>query len=187
MYSNDIKDQFAQLRAKGLSLARIATDIHVSQRTLVGWNRQLAPDIRALRAAYLEALHEQTLASRETDLARLAKIQINVEAALTERDFSWVDSCAISALLLPRFSALHFHNPFCINHFHFSTSPVGAILLHLRSPAPCPAEPGSHGLLRDAARPIHQRGGDGFVPGPSPCRPRTSGDEAVPAPGFAAP
>jgi orotate phosphoribosyltransferase-like protein len=56
MYSNDIKDQFLELRAKGLSLARIATDIHVSQRTLVHWNRQLALDIRALRAVHLEAV-----------------------------------------------------------------------------------------------------------------------------------
>jgi hypothetical protein len=71
MHSNDIKDRFAELRAKGLSLSRIASGIRVSQRTLVEWNRQLAPDIRALRAVHLEALHEQTLASRETDLARL--------------------------------------------------------------------------------------------------------------------
>jgi len=49
----------------GLSLARIAPRLHVSQRTLVDWNRQLPPDIRALRAVHLEALHEQTLASRE--------------------------------------------------------------------------------------------------------------------------
>jgi hypothetical protein len=51
MHSNDIKDKFLELRANGVSLARIATDIHVSQRTLVDWNRQLALDIRALRAA----------------------------------------------------------------------------------------------------------------------------------------
>jgi hypothetical protein len=92
MHSNDTKDQFLELRAKGLSLARIATDIHVSQRTLVEWNRQLAPDICALRAVHLEALHEQILASRQEDLTRLAKVQANVEAAITERDFSWVDS-----------------------------------------------------------------------------------------------
>jgi orotate phosphoribosyltransferase-like protein len=35
MHSNDTKDHFLELRAKGLSLARIAADIHVSQRTLV--------------------------------------------------------------------------------------------------------------------------------------------------------
>ena len=81
MYCNDTKDQFLEMRAKGLSLSRIATDIHVSQRTLVDWNRQLAPDIRALRAVHLEALHEQTLNSRQEDLARLAKVQTNVEAA----------------------------------------------------------------------------------------------------------
>jgi len=55
MHSNDIKDRFAELRAKGLSLSRIASGIRVSQRTLVEWNRQLAPDIRALRAVHLEA------------------------------------------------------------------------------------------------------------------------------------
>jgi hypothetical protein len=35
---------------------RSATHLHVSQRTLVEWNRQLAPDIRALRAMHLEEL-----------------------------------------------------------------------------------------------------------------------------------
>jgi hypothetical protein len=49
-------------------------DIHVSQRTLVGWNRQLAPDIRALRAVQLEALHEKTLTSRREDLAEGARV-----------------------------------------------------------------------------------------------------------------
>jgi len=88
MYCNDTKDQFLEMRAKGLSLSHIATDLHVSQRTLVEWNRRLAPDIRALRAVHLEALHEQTLASREQDLARLAKVQTNVEAAITKRDFT---------------------------------------------------------------------------------------------------
>jgi hypothetical protein len=100
MHSNDTKDQFAELRAKGLSLARIATDIHVSLRTLVEWNRQLAPDIRALRAVHLEALHEQTLNSRQEDLARLAKVQANVEDAITERDFSWVDSDKLVRIFL---------------------------------------------------------------------------------------
>jgi hypothetical protein len=52
MYNNDTNDQFAELRAKGLSLSRIASDLRVSQRTLVDWNRQLAPDIRALRAVH---------------------------------------------------------------------------------------------------------------------------------------
>jgi len=45
---------------------------------------QLAPDIRALRAVHLEALHEQTLASRQDDLARLAKVQAKVEAGISE-------------------------------------------------------------------------------------------------------
>ena len=68
MYCNDAKDQFLEMRAKGISLARIATDLRVSERTLVGWKRQLAPDLRALRAAHLEALHEQTLAPRGSAL-----------------------------------------------------------------------------------------------------------------------
>jgi hypothetical protein len=36
MCSNDTKDQFLEPRAKGLSLARVATDVHASQPTLVG-------------------------------------------------------------------------------------------------------------------------------------------------------
>jgi hypothetical protein len=45
VHSNNIRDQFLEMRAKGLSLARIATGLNASQRTIVGRNGQLAPPL----------------------------------------------------------------------------------------------------------------------------------------------
>jgi hypothetical protein len=96
MRSRDTKDRFAQLRAKGLSLARIASELHVSQRAIVAWNRQLYPGVRALRPLRLRALHERSLPSRQQDPGRLARTQSNLEAPITKRDFSRVVSQAKS-------------------------------------------------------------------------------------------
>ena len=144
MHSNDIKDQFLEMHAKGISLSRIATDLHVSQRTLVDWNRQLAPDIRALRAVHLEALHEQTLASREADLARLAKVQTNVEAAITERDFSWVDSDKLVRIYLDLRHEIRALRAADLSPLYEPPNPNLNLNLNLN---PNPAPPSSAGIL----------------------------------------
>ena len=144
MHSNDIKDQFLEMHAKGISLSRIATDLHVSQRTLVDWNRQLAPDIRALRAVHLEALHEQTLASREADLARSAKVQTNVEAAITERDFSWVDSDKLVRIYLDLRHEIRALRAADLSPLYEPPNPNLNLNLNLN---PNPAPPSSAGIL----------------------------------------
>ena len=58
--------KFIELRAQGHSLADIAAKIHVSQRTLVAWNRKFKPDILALRAQELEDLHAENLGESGT-------------------------------------------------------------------------------------------------------------------------
>ncbi len=40
MHTNETKDRFIELRAQGLSLAKIASDLGVSKRTLVDWNHE---------------------------------------------------------------------------------------------------------------------------------------------------
>jgi len=89
MHSVDTKSRFLELRAKGWSLARIASQIEVSQRTLVDWNRQHYAELRALRAVELEALEEKILASHEHELTCLAQHLKQVEAELSKRKFDY--------------------------------------------------------------------------------------------------
>lgn len=69
MYDMDMKNQFLELRAKGLSLSRLAEQLKVSHRTLVVWNRQEHEQIRTLRAIEWEALQEKILATGEQESA----------------------------------------------------------------------------------------------------------------------
>ena len=78
-------DKFIELRAQGWTLAHIATELHVSKRTLVDWNREYAADIQSLCTAELELLQEKFLASREEELNRLARLHKDVEDELANR------------------------------------------------------------------------------------------------------
>ena len=49
MHDQATRDRFVELRAQGWSLDRIANEIHVTKRTLVEWQRQLAGQINTLR------------------------------------------------------------------------------------------------------------------------------------------
>src|SRR5205085_7917702 len=90
MHSNKTKDQFVELRAQGLSLSRIASQLHVSKPTLVKWNHDFEHRLRSLRAIELEALQEKILAVHEEDLARLASHQKAVERELAARKLTAV-------------------------------------------------------------------------------------------------
>jgi hypothetical protein len=90
MYSQDAQDKFVELRAQGWTLPHIATELHISRRTLVEWGRHYATDIQAMRAEEAELLKEKFLASREEDLNRLARLQKDVEDELSNRELKFI-------------------------------------------------------------------------------------------------
>src|SRR4029077_1706749 len=83
-------DKFVELRARGWTLPHIATELHVSVRTLGDWGREYAADIQALRAAELELRKEKFLASREEDLNRLARLKKDMDDELANRTLKFV-------------------------------------------------------------------------------------------------
>ena len=85
MYTRDNQDKFIELRAQGWSLRHIATEIHVSKRTLVDWNREFASDIQSMRTLEAQALQDKFLASREDELNRLARLQKDVQDEIDNR------------------------------------------------------------------------------------------------------
>jgi hypothetical protein len=92
MHSTDTKSQFVELRAKGWSLTRIATQLNVSPRTLVEWNRQSQVEIRLLRAVELEALQERILATHEQELTGLMQHLKRLEEEVANRKLQFVET-----------------------------------------------------------------------------------------------
>jgi len=90
MFTVDKQDKFVELRAQGWSFAHIASELHLSKRTLVDWSREFAADIESFRTAGRELLHEKVTASREEDLNRLLRFQKDVEDELAERSLSCI-------------------------------------------------------------------------------------------------
>jgi transposase len=92
MHAIDTKSRFIELRAQGWSLARIATHLEVSKRTLVDWNQHSQAEIRLLKAVELEALHEKLLASHEVELTQLTGHLQRIEAELAKRELGFVST-----------------------------------------------------------------------------------------------
>src|SRR5438105_8228220 len=90
MYNQDAQDKFVELRAQGWTLGHIATELHVSRRTLVDWNRECAAEIKSVSALERELLQEKILASREEELTRLARLQKDVNDELANRTLKFV-------------------------------------------------------------------------------------------------
>ena len=92
MYRTDTIEKFVDLRAQGWSLGHIASELHVSKRTLVEWNKEHAALIQSLRTQEQQILQEKFVASREEDLARLLRLQKDVEDDLANRTLRFVDT-----------------------------------------------------------------------------------------------
>src|SRR5437867_6646283 len=92
MHIEQTQDKFVELRAQGWTLGHIATELNVSKRTLVDWNRHFAADIECMRALEKEALQEKFVASREEDLNRLTRLQKDVQDELANRCLKYIDT-----------------------------------------------------------------------------------------------
>src|SRR5437667_6307082 len=92
MYSADKQDKFIELRARGWSLGHIATELDVSKRTLVDWNREFAKDVQSLRALELELLKEKILATHEEKVNRLTRLQKDIDDELANRTLKFIDT-----------------------------------------------------------------------------------------------
>ena len=92
MHSHETKDKFIELRAKGISLDDIATQLDISKGTAVAWSARLNARIQQLRAVELQAIQERVLNSYEQDLTYMADELKRVQKILHERDYGYVDT-----------------------------------------------------------------------------------------------
>ena len=78
--------RFIELRAQGLSYARLMTELNVSKPTLIAWSRKHQFEVQNLKAIELEALREKWLASTTDRVSALGEQLHQIEALLRQRD-----------------------------------------------------------------------------------------------------
>jgi hypothetical protein len=100
------KSQFVQLRAKGLSYAKIAKELRVSTGTLTNWNQELQEEIAQAKAMELEALQEEYFVLKEGRIRLLGGQLRAIQEEISGRDLSKVSTERLMDLQLRYFGEL---------------------------------------------------------------------------------
>ncbi len=92
MYTEEKIDKFIELRARGWSLGHISTELGVSKRTLVDWNREYAKDVEEYHGLETQLLKEKFMATREEELTDLRRFQKDIADELGNRTLKYIET-----------------------------------------------------------------------------------------------
>lgn len=82
------KENFIELRAKGLSFSNISDEIGISKPTLIKWSRELEIDIQNLRTIEQEALREKYHITKEKRLELFSESLEKFRSEVAKRDLT---------------------------------------------------------------------------------------------------
>ena len=102
----ELKAEFIELRAKGLSYAKIAKRLKVSRNTLASWSQELEAEIASLKAMELESLQEQYFLLKEGRIKLLGETLKGLQAELQKRDLAGVSTDKLLDMWLKVYEAL---------------------------------------------------------------------------------
>lgn len=88
MKSNETKEKFIELRAKGLSYAKIAEKLNISKSTCSAWEKDLSDRISQLKQDQLTDLYNQYGMLKEARIKALGRVISKIDQAIDEADFS---------------------------------------------------------------------------------------------------
>jgi transposase len=95
-----VKDHFIQLRAQGLSYAKIADKLQVSKNTLIALSKEFQTEIQNLQAIYAEALREKYFVHRDRRIELFGRRIETLLAELEKRKLEDLPTEKIMLLLL---------------------------------------------------------------------------------------
>ena len=95
----ELKPEFVELRAAGLSLAKIAERLSVSKTTLIAWERDLTNEIAEARFLEMQALLETYKACKLERVKFLGTLYQRLTEELSKRDFSEVEPIKLLEML----------------------------------------------------------------------------------------
>ena len=82
------KEEFIELRARGLSFQKIAKKLQISKSTLINWSKECVIEINNLRELRVEAIKERFLISQEKKLEVFGVALGKIISEIEERDLS---------------------------------------------------------------------------------------------------
>ncbi len=88
METNEKKEKFIQLRAKGYSFDKIAKKLKMSKQTLINWNKELEEEISNFKAMELELLYEKYYLTREQRLQTFGQMLSRLKDEIDIRNLS---------------------------------------------------------------------------------------------------
>lgn len=88
METNEKKEKFIQLRAKGYSFDKIAKKLQMSKQTLIDWNKELEEEISNFKAMELELLYEKYYLTREQRLQTFGQMLLRLKDEIDIRNLS---------------------------------------------------------------------------------------------------
>lgn len=100
MVSNEVKERFVELRAKGLSFAKIADELEVSKPTLIAWSQDLKDDIANMETVQRDALYEKYRIDKLKRIESFSAELDRVWAEFRKRDLSGVPTDKLFFLLI---------------------------------------------------------------------------------------
>ena len=92
MESNDRKEQFIEMRAKGISYDKISRALAVSKPTLVRWSKGLSQTIKNMKAIELEVLLEKYYATKVKRIELFGEKLKCIKDELDKRELSEVST-----------------------------------------------------------------------------------------------
>jgi len=100
METNEKKEKFIQLRAKGYSFDKIAKKLQMSKQTLIDWNKELEEEISNFKAMELELLYEKYYLTREQRLQTFGQMLSRIKDEIDIRNLSEIPTDKLLELFL---------------------------------------------------------------------------------------
>ena len=88
MKPQELKNQFIELRAGGLSYDKIAKALHIGKTTCCTWEREFKDQIDRLKEAQQQELYERYYMTKEARIKKLGAELEKINTALESVDFS---------------------------------------------------------------------------------------------------
>jgi len=86
--TTDKKADFIELRAKGLSYAKVAEQLHISKSTCSSWEQELKAQIQERKEARLTELYTLYGMEKESRIERVGTALAEIDKALATKDLS---------------------------------------------------------------------------------------------------
>lgn len=100
MKTTDKKEQFVLLRAKGLSFAKIAEELHISKSTCTNWERDLLDKITTAKEDQLADVYSLYRLGRAEHIKKLGEMLERIDTALAGKDLAKIPADKLLKLKL---------------------------------------------------------------------------------------